>query len=278
MSRLHIEHVTEIDYEGGATASFNEIRMTPAVTPNQRVWNTKLEVTPSDWRLPYIDYWGTAVTVVNVERAHPELLIEARSDVEVLPVDYVPGTLTFAELAAPEVEDRFGELLANRARTAPPDELVELAHETARDASPQDAALALCGIIADRVHYQPGSTSVFDDAEAAWDRKVGVCQDFVHLTVGALRALGIPARYVSGYLNPRPDAGVGAPAAAQSHAWVEWWAGSWYGYDPTNARVPGSDHVLVGRGRDYDDVAPFRGVYAGGHSHQRITVEITRLE
>lgn len=278
MSLLRIEHVTEIDYEAPATASFNEIRMVPAVTPSQQVWNNELTVTPCDWRLPYVDYWGTAVTVANVERPHGSLVIDAKADVAVSRTEYTAGTMTFAELGAAQVRDGFGELLANRPRTDPPEELVELAHERAAGQLPQDAALGVCRLLSETMRYQAGSTSVFDDAAAAWERKVGVCQDFVHLTVGALRALGIPARYVSGYLNPEPGAPVGEPVGAQSHAWVEWWTGSWFAYDPTNTQVPQGDHVLVGRARDYDDVAPFRGVYAGGRSSQRIAVTITRLE
>ena len=84
-----------------------------------------------------------------------------------------------------------------------------------------------------------------------------------HVAVGVLRALGIPARYVSGYLLPRADLPVGESLDGESHAWVEWWAGDWHAWDPTNGRPAGPDHVLVGRGRDYDDVTPLHGVYSG---------------
>ena len=89
--------------------------------------------------------------------------------------------------------------------------------------------------------------------------------------------MGIPARYVSGYLHPQPDAPVGATVLGESHAWVEWFCGTWRGYDPTNLIDIGDRHVTVGRGRDYADVAPLRGVYAGLYgSRLFVTVEITR--
>ncbi|MFB7886603.1 transglutaminase family protein [Cellulosimicrobium cellulans] len=99
-----------------------------------------------------------------------------------------------------------------------------------------------------------------------------------HLCAGALRSLGIPTRYVSGYLHPRPDAVTGETVAGESHAWVEWWVGGWYGFDPTNRRPAGRDHVALGRGREYLDVAPLKGVYAGtGGSELDVSVEVTRL-
>jgi transglutaminase-like putative cysteine protease len=106
----------------------------------------------------------------------------------------------------------------------------------------------------------------------------GVCQDISHVTVGLLRALGLPARYVSGYLHPRRDAAVGEPVTGESHAWVEWWDGAWNGFDPTNSVDVGPRHVTIGRGRDYGDVPPFKGLFSGPKSEgHAVTVEVTRL-
>ena len=106
----------------------------------------------------------------------------------------------------------------------------------------------------------------------------GVCQDIAHVALGALRSVGIPARYVSGYLHPDAGAAVGETVIGESHAWVEWFAGEWRGYDPTNLAEVGELHVLVGRGRDYSDVPPLRGVYAGpGASELFVSVEVTRV-
>jgi transglutaminase-like putative cysteine protease len=118
---------------------------------------------------------------------------------------------------------------------------------------------------------------VHTTAAEAWEQKRGVCQDITHLAIGALRSVGIPARYVSGYLHPQPDAAIGQTVAGESHAWVEWFCGDWRGFDPTNLIDIGDRHVTVGRGRDYNDVAPLRGVYAGPYGSKLfVTVEITR--
>jgi transglutaminase-like putative cysteine protease len=105
----------------------------------------------------------------------------------------------------------------------------------------------------------------------------GLCQDFAHLTIALLRCVGIPVRYVSGYLHPRPSAVIGESITGESHAWVEWWLGAWYSSDPTNDSVPGPGHIVVARGRDYDDVTPLRGIYDGGDGESLgVSVEVIR--
>jgi len=127
--------------------------------------------------------------------------------------------------------------------------------------------------------YQTGATGVHTAAADAWAAGSGVCQDYAHLALGALRGMGIPARYVSGYLHPRADAEIGETLAGESHAWVEWWQGGWVGFDPTNDTPATDRHVVVARARDYRDVPPIRGLLAGpaGTSTLTVTVETTRL-
>jgi transglutaminase-like putative cysteine protease len=126
--------------------------------------------------------------------------------------------------------------------------------------------------------YLSGSTNVKTNAMQAWTTGKGVCQDISHVTVGLLRALGLPARYVSGYLHPTPDAEIGAAVTGESHAWVEWWDGGWTGFDPTNSVEIGPRHVTLGRGRDYGDVPPFKGLFSGPTSEgNSVIVEVTRL-
>ena len=114
-------------------------------------------------------------------------------------------------------------------------------------------------------------------AQEAWDQGQGVCQDIAHLTVALLREVGLPARYVSGYLHPYPEADLGDTVAGQSHAWVEYWTGEWVAADPTNQAPVGECHVVVARGRDYADVPPLKGIYHGAPSSTLdVTVEVTR--
>jgi transglutaminase-like putative cysteine protease len=117
---------------------------------------------------------------------------------------------------------------------------------------------------------------VTSTASQVWELGKGVCQDFSHVALGALRSIGLPARYVSGYLHPgskQPNRTV----TGESHSWVEWWCGSWVAYDPTLRNRLTDSYVRVGHGRDYGDVAPLRGTYSGGASEMFVTVEMTRL-
>jgi transglutaminase-like putative cysteine protease len=123
-----------------------------------------------------------------------------------------------------------------------------------------------------------GSTGVRTDAQEAWDQGQGVCQDIAHVTVALLRAAGLPARYVSGYLHSDPAAEPGQTAVGESHAWVEYWAGSWRALDPTSGASVRERHVVVARGRDYADIPPLKGSYHGAPtSALDVTVEVTRL-
>jgi transglutaminase-like putative cysteine protease len=127
--------------------------------------------------------------------------------------------------------------------------------------------------------YMTGVTAVHTTAAEAWDERRGVCQDYAHLVVGALRHVGMPARYVSGYLHPNAVPGIGDSAYGESHAWVEWWLGAWVAHDPTNLADVAERHVIVGTGRDYGDVPPIKGIVAGQHNTVglEVTVELTRL-
>jgi transglutaminase-like putative cysteine protease len=170
------------------------------------------------------------------------------------------------------------EQLRQTRRTEPPVEVAELAKRIlATTNNPCDAALEICMAIGNAVEYMQGVTGVHTTAAEAWAGRRGVCQDIAHLALGALRSVGIPARYVSGYLHPLPNAAIGQTVAGESHAWVEWFCGTWRGFDPTNLIDIGDRHVAVGHGRDYNDVAPLRGVYAGPYGSQLfVKVEITR--
>jgi transglutaminase-like putative cysteine protease len=219
----------------------------------------------------YEDYWGTQVTAFDVTEPHRSLTIEAVSQVETSG----PRRPT---LAVTEPGPALGELLSRTPMTAVNDELAELATTQVNGRDPHETAEAICEVVAARVEYMPGSTGVQTSAQEAWDLGQGVCQDMAHLTAGLLRAAGLPARYVSGYLHPRPTADIGEPVAGQSHAWVEYWAGEWLPLDPTNRSRVGEAHVVVARGRDYSDVPPLKGIYQGPpESRQEITVTVTRL-
>jgi transglutaminase-like putative cysteine protease len=279
MSRLRIRHSTGFNYAGDVTASYNEARMLPASLDGQVVLYSHLDISPVSSTHNYVDYWGTRVSSFDVLAPHRELSLTATSVVEVRPRRVPNETVGWDELAdAVETSTEFIDQLGQTGRTRPPAEVEELARSiTGTPKTPAEAALEICTAVGQAVEYMPGVTGVTTTAAEAWEQRRGVCQDITHLALGALRSVGIPARYVSGYLHPRPNAEIGETIAGESHAWVEWFDGAWRGFDPTNQIDIGERHVMVGHGRDYSDVAPLRGVYDGPHSsHLFVRVEITR--
>jgi transglutaminase-like putative cysteine protease len=279
MKRLRVRHETGFRYDGEVTASYNEARMLPVSGEGQFVLYSHLDVRPTSSQHGYVDYWGTRVSSFEVLAPHRELSLTATSLVEVRDREHGRADLSWEDLPAaaarqvPSVEQAPQTPL-----TDPPDDLVTLAASIAADSgSPCEAAEAICRMVGESVEYMQGVTGVGSTAREAWAERKGVCQDITQLAIGAIRSVGIPARYVSGYLHPVADPAVGDTAVGESHAWVEWFCGDWHGYDPTNLSPIGDRHILVGRGRDYRDVAPLRGVYAGpARSEQFVTVEITR--
>ena len=157
-------------------------------------------------------------------------------------------------------------------------ELAELGQSLRAGSTPVQAGLRAAEWTHETLRYERGATHVHTSSAEARAAGKGVCQDFAHVTLALLRAIGLPARYVSGYLHPAAEAEVGETTAGESHAWVEFWAGDWVAVDPTSLADVGSRHVLLARGRDYADVRPLSGVYSGPAAEQfGVTVEVTRL-
>ncbi|MCL3817101.1 transglutaminase family protein [Aeromicrobium wangtongii] len=276
--QLRIKHTTGYHYEKGAMASFNEARMTPMTTSEQYVLRSRLEISPTPWSYEYRDYWGTTVTSFEVHDPHTDLTVVATSIVDTQEVPPKQHGIGWDELSD-DVKDEWCEYLELSDWVAPSPDLHErLVPIRAASERPNDYAVAVMELLHSRIAYVPGSTEVTTSAADAWDARTGVCQDFAHLSLGALRDAGIPARYVSGYLHPSLDPVLGETVEGESHAWIEWWDGEWVGWDPTNAVAPGPRHVVVAKGRDYGDSPPLRGIFStSGGSDLFVAVEITRL-
>ncbi len=281
--RLSIDHQTGFRYATPVKSSYNEARMTPVATDQQTVWSSRVSINPAAWSFTYTDYWGTTVTTFELHEPHERLTVHAQGVVETHGDDLAwdldrriaPNDLGWPALRDRGVIDTMTEFLVVDDRTQAPDELLALAAEKATQ-PPRLAGLDVCALIHERLTYQRGSTKVTSTAREAWDLGRGVCQDFSHVALGALRSIGLPARYVSGYLHP---GGVRANTSVvgESHSWVEWWCGSWVSYDPTLQSRITDGYVRVGHGRDYGDVAPLRGTYSGGASEMFVTVQMTEL-
>lgn len=283
MSRLYIEHSTRYQYNQRVSTSYNEARMTPLTDATQVALESSIAITPQQaTAMAYRDYWGTRATTFDIHVPHQSMEVLALATVEVQrPTEDPFGPdaepcVGWDELEEMETVHEFSDFLP-QTRLSRLSEITMAEVRELRTQDPRTTAQAVIGWVARRMSYQPGVTSVKFGAQEALESGHGVCQDLAHVGIGALRTLGIPARYVSGYIHPRPDAPLGEKVAGQSHAWLEWWDGSWHSWDPTNHKPAGDLHVLVGRGRDYRDVVPLKGIVSGGGgSVLSVEVLITR--
>ena len=274
---LEVRHRTQYRYARTAVFSQHLLCLTPRSAPGQRVLATGIRIAPEPDEIDrHIDMFGNVVHVATVARPHGELEIVATSR-----IDRSELNAPVFAAAAPWEETRDAALGAAGASPLPelapfafPSQMTpsDRAIESYARASfrPGRPVLAAAGDLSRRIHrdvaYLPGATAADTLPARAFAQKRGVCQDFAHILLAAIRSLRVPARYVSGYLRTIPPPGqerlIGADA---SHAWVAVWDPGlgWVELDPTNDCVPGRHHVALAIGRDYGDVAPVSGVVVG---------------
>ena len=285
--RLDIRYVTRFEYGGPVVESQNELRACPASEATQQVVHYHVSTTPPARVASHVDYWGTRVDTFGIAAPHRHLEVVAAATVDtaprpVPPQDVPMGALddpawcdAHLEYLQPSPHVAWGAAVATRAAA-----LRDSLGAAADVRSMIEAVDASVGAL----EYRPGRTTIGVAVEEVLAVGAGVCQDFAHLAIAMLRSVGIPARYVSGYFFTADDS-TGAVAESdevevETHAWVEaavpgfgWWA-----IDPTNRSAVGERHVTIGRGRDYDDVAPFRGVFNGAPEHElQVNVRMRRL-
>ena len=284
MNRYHFVHVTEFQYDGPVSESYNEVRLRPLHDDRQSCLSFRLSTSPATRVTAYQDAFGNWVHQFNVLSEHRHLKIEAES--VVLAHDTASGLAHFplSELQTRfcNLADDYYDFLISTAYVPTLPELVDLGKEaeSQSDASIPGFAKAVSDLIHERFRYVKGATHVHSSIRDALSLSAGVCQDFAHVALGVLRARGIPARYVSGYLVPsdaaEPQSKLEQVIGGQaSHAWAEYLipGEDWFGIDPTLGAPVGMRHVRVAYGRDYGDVAPVRGVYKG-EAGQRLSVEV----
>jgi len=282
---LHVTHETRYDYMPPVETAQHLAHLKPLVTPSQRLVSHRLAITPEPaQRSESPDIYGNARAFFALDTTHQKLVVMAESVVETSRPVLAPE----ADRTLPweQVRERFqyrkGTQYDAASDFAYPSPYVPRHDDFASYARPSfapgrptfDAAMDLCLRIYNEFDYDPDSTEVNTPAVEALAQRGGVCQDFAHIMIGCFRTMGLPARYVSGYLLTQPPPGkprlVGADA---SHAWVSVYlpgregAGDWADFDPTNGRQPGEDYVTLAIGRDYSDVSPMRGVLHGGARH-----------
>jgi transglutaminase-like putative cysteine protease len=234
------------------------------------------------------DYFGNVVHYFSLSEAHRRLEVTSASEVELTPAE--PPDLAASEPweeLRDSIENAPGrdglaarEFTFDSPHARPDAELVAFATPSFTPERPLlDAVLDLTRRIRRDFQYQPGSTNVATPLSEVLRTRRGVCQDFAHLEIAMLRGLGLPARYVSGYVYNRPNDGAG-PSMDASHAWVSVYSArlGYVDFDPTNGSVPSDEHVTLGWGRDFGDVSPLKGVILGGGEHAvRVGVEMIRV-
>ncbi len=252
------------------------MHLRPRDLPYQCVHQSHVEVSPlPDSRFQWIDGFGNRAEFFSIEQLHPNLSVTSKSIVDRSVPDYAldqsPTWSTVASaISQPNrIEDRQAcEFLFDSRHCQSGKVFVDFARDVViEDHSFVDCVQALTTKIYRQLQYSPEATQVSTKPSDALAKRQGVCQDFAQIAICCLRSLGIPARYVSGYLLTHPAPGkeklVGADA---SHAWFSVYAGNlgWIDFDPTNNLVPGLEHITLAWGRDYADVAPIHGVFVGG--------------
>jgi transglutaminase-like putative cysteine protease len=278
MWRMRVVHTTGYAYKSPVTASYNEARLTPRSNTRQNVILNRVETIPATRSYRYIDYWGTAVTAFDLHAPHAELTVTSSSVVETERPEPPEAHVTWSDLRSAAVIDRFDEVLRPTECTPASNRVTAVGKRITKYHEPREAVVAAARWARNELDYIPGTTGVHSSGLDALKQGKGVCQDFAHLSLILLRSMGIPSRYVSGYLHPKRQAVVGKTVDGRSHAWIQAWTGGWWNYDPTNDIEITEQYVSVGVGRDYADVSPLKGIYSGlGATDLDVVVEITRL-
>jgi transglutaminase-like putative cysteine protease len=271
-----IEHETRYVHAGRVSTSQHVACLTPRALPRQhlRAHHVVVDPVPAN-DSSRIDCYGNVEEQFTILTPYSELRVVSRSVVEVSPREETVDPE--ASPAWEDVRSDDGFNVASEFRypspyVEPAPALAAFAREQFTERRPLlAAAVALMHRIHDEFQFDPGATTITTPATRVLEERHGVCQDFAHLQIACLRSLGLPARYVSGYLLTDPPPGqprlVGADA---SHAWLSVWCprNGWVDLDPTNAVLPDTRHVTIAWGRDYGDVSPLHGVVLGGGAHE----------
>ena len=276
---LQVLHTTAYDYADRVELASHMLHLRPRELPQQRVLRFDLTVEPSASRTTWgNDHYGNPVIWVSMDTAHDALRLTATSLVEVLPrsTPNPAATLPWEQVVGLCRQRASAEEVAEFSFCSPKAPCLAEAGAWAASSFPPGrpvlaGLLDLMARIGREFRFQSGVTGVGTSVARVLELRAGVCQDFAHLMISALRTLGLPARYVSGYIRTRPPPGQARLRGAdQSHAWVGCWLGpqwGWMDLDPTNDLIVGEEHVVLGWGRDYLDISPVLGVLLGGGDH-----------
>ena len=287
-ARYHVVHETRVIYQSPVTLSQQHLHLTPRSFPYQAIESHEVWVNPlENDGVDGMDYFGNKTRQLTISTPHQSLLVHAESTVALMQrhdAERIKGTSSWESLRNrlqqgmdPAMLDAYRYLYASP-HVICSLELEAFARISYTPGRPQlDAALDLTQRIFDEFEFDDDATDISTPLEDVLRGRRGVCQDFAQLMIGCLRSLGLPARYMSGYILTHPPAGqprlIGADA---SHAWASVFCPGlgWVDFDPTNRCLVQHDHITLGWGRDFSDVTPMRGVVLGG-GEQDLEVRVT---
>lgn len=298
--RLEVRHETAYLYEGVVALGYSLAWLTPRTLPEQKVLEQHFSVAPSPrFQRAAEDSFGNTCRYFEIHKAHAELRVESRAIVERdgapdLALLDQPWEQTETEVAA-AIDPAVWEFIYPTSMTPMHAEYSDFARRTFTPGRPLGEALvAFNSQLHAEFEYLPGTTEIDTPLAEVWENRAGVCQDFAHFAISALRGLGLAVAYVSGYLLTTPRAAAGGTAASRkgeerfigadaSHAWFAVWTRElgWVHLDPTNDTVVGDEHIVLAMGRDYGDSPPLKGICFGGGQHQlsvAVTVHEIRID
>jgi transglutaminase-like putative cysteine protease len=259
--RIAVEHSTRLAYSFDVVESVMEVRVGPRTDEHQRWTAFDLRVEPTASIRRYDDGFGNAAHLITLARPHRAIDVVMRGEVDTTLVDpFRPPRERPAPLSPGELVDLVGP-----SPLVPRLPALVTTAEPFRDRPTLEAAQSLMHLVHERFEYRPDVTTVETSVREVLTHASGVCQDLAHVLIGLCRAIGIPTRYVSGYIVASHEVGAPTRGAAASHAWVEAFTPThgWRGFDPTNDLMASEHHVKMAVGRDYHDVPPTRGTFRG---------------
>ncbi len=278
--KYRVRHRTAYAYADPVSLAHHAVHLFPRATPWQTVEAASVTADPvENWRADAADHFGNRVLYLTMDRLHDAFAVEleARVDVHERPLPATsPAWETVADGARSAIREVEFVFPSAQTRTETLTG-VDMAGIFAPQRPVVDVAKTLNAWIHDTFAYDPHATDVATPIDQVLSGRRGVCQDFAHVAIAILRAAGLPARYVSGYIRTYRTQGDLLRGADASHAWVGLWCGpeiGWLDFDPTNNLLVSQEHITVAWGRDYGDVSPVRGVLLGGGAH-RLTAEVT---